>query len=180
MTQGVRAADMVQKRLLRTFRTGPAGPTNRRLYTQPVLVLIERADSRQYQVDRCVRTLTTASSRHVADPAHELRQLWEPQNFPGVLRLNQKGPEGLKMVGIRPHRIWRSPKPVKVDQVFKAALAIRSPPTGQDFSQNSDPSQIPGTHPSCRSSPHLRKLCVLRRSASIEEGAPSRPRVFRK
>ena len=75
MAQRLRSADVVQKRLVGTLCAEAARAAYRRLHPKPVLILIERPDGRQNQIDRGIGTMFSTGSRRISHPAHELRQL---------------------------------------------------------------------------------------------------------
>jgi hypothetical protein len=105
MAKGLCPADVVQERLVGTLRSIAARATDRSLHPQPVLVLVERTDGREDQIDRGIGTMVPTSARCVPHPAHELRQLRELEALPVMIVLNQERPEGLQMVRVSPHRV---------------------------------------------------------------------------
>ena len=118
MSQRLSPADVVQERLVGTLCTEAARAADRRLHPKPVLILIERTDGRQDQVDRGVGTMAPAGSRRMSHPAHELRELSQLQALPVMVLLGQECPERLQMMCICPYRVWRSPQPMKVESRY--------------------------------------------------------------
>jgi hypothetical protein len=95
MSQGLCSADMVQERLVRTLRAEAAGTADRRFHPKPVLIVVERPNSSQNQIDSCIGTMAAAGTSRMADPTHELRELSQLQLSPIMLLFDQKGPVGL-------------------------------------------------------------------------------------
>src|ERR1700733_13788082 len=73
MAKGLCPADVVQERLVRTLSSIAPRATDRSLHPKPVLVLVERTDGREDQIDRGIGTMVPTSARCMPHPAHELR-----------------------------------------------------------------------------------------------------------
>src|ERR1700723_3651147 len=98
MAKGLCSADVVQERLVRTLRSIAARATDRSLHPKPVLVLVERTDGREDQIDRGIGSMAPTSAGCMSYPTHELRQQRQLEALPVMTVLNQELPEGLQMV----------------------------------------------------------------------------------
>src|SRR5271170_113618 len=173
MSQRLSTADVVQKRLVGTLCTKAARAADRRLHPEPVLILIERTDGCEDQIDRGIRTMLSTGSRRISHPAHELRQLSQLQALPVMVLLSQERPERLQMMCICPYRVRRSPQPMKVEKILiqhsdRKMLPVDDDPTQMSRVRNPDPLYFhhalppePGTSRHGRSSLRSQRPCRL-------------------